>query len=1163
MKKTKSLTMLKKAFIFIFLFISVLTIVACRDGGDDPMGSINNEVFINIGNHSVTNRQLYEALRPNSTSILRDLIERELFAEEIAQINLDFAGIDENHPEFENIRRQRTEIQRQINSSIFGQTTVEDILGMHEQNRARMILSFADSIAVASSVNRESLLTFIETALVRWENDQTDLDLEGNPITECEFYDFGWLNDETIADLKDSFVVSLAQWNWARSILEELVIDETEDLYISETDLVNIFRSQFENRHDVAALVVAFQSTAEHQIAAQRWQVKSNARGQWFQLPDIFSEESFNQLMIIDGRYRDESDNFELNTTLNGLHYAWELLNDLIPFNEPVIEGDGTVTMTPIDFERFQQFVHYTSQVYQTFHNRWILSTNREVFPELPLFDISNDELTPGANLAANEVLLLFAAMYDDLNVRTEGRGRFTQIAVDANGNLTDHTIEGISWLPNVDPATWINADGSWNSNAPEGLFFTHNHSTFNRNTQLRNEVYALTNNIYTGDFRFSRTPNNLGGGSAFFLIFGLWADPVSRLELVDETDEDAPVLNVDATPVGDETAEEAQARAAAATEARQDSWDFLFNQRLTQTFINNRVNERLEETDIYIYDSIIRLFFNHESGTEHGGRNGDRGNDVVASVDGRNIYVDTLFNDLKDILGLSSAFDIILLEILSERYEDQITGDEIEAMKTQFNATLTSFRNNQLAGAGFPASIGMDDFLMLAFQSTNNHEAFRRGHILPRLRTLFAEDLTAHYGTDTAGGNIFARFAELAHIQYQNNIGVTTSHVLIYIDINQDGSPDNPNDFTEEDLIALGFTPSAAQIADPTLPGVTDTSKESMFALMQYTANELQQIISRLASVRRLDANSLQAVIERFERATRFGDIFFNHTDPEFDTWVRFRRHGFGLRMEELGVITNTTNNPDTQGGFDVDFFEHTMDIAAALSDVLGDEPTASDRSSFLPFWAPTSGIPGFTFDIDNARSAFGWHLLLVTDIQTRLSAQLERPTGDLDTRFVSSVVNPWPEVEGETYLNAYNEERFLSRSQIQIFIEESRLETGVETLSTAMTNAIARYFAPVQMLFNSAPNQLELAFRVLAQVADSTIAGGFLPNLNNPALNARAELLRDVNVNTLFSYGIFFNFEAGGRPRTTSELSLFQQQAQVQRFVDQFGQWFVILTR
>src|SRR5690606_12961511 len=84
--------------------------------------------------------------------------------------------------------------------------------------------------------------------------------------------------------------------------------------------------------------------------------------------------------------------------------------------------------------------------------------------------------------------------------------------------------------------------------------------------------------------------------------------------------------------------------------------------------------------------------------------------------------------------------------------------------------------------------------------------DAIDKVYVQTKLRELFEEDLTVHFPNDSEANNIYKKFATLAETYRSNSIGISASHLLVYVDLNNDGTPDDPNkiDFAEANLLDL-----------------------------------------------------------------------------------------------------------------------------------------------------------------------------------------------------------------------------------------------------------------------------------------------------------------------------------------------------------------------
>src|SRR5690606_24254802 len=122
------------------------------------------------------------------------------------------------------------------------------------------------------------------------------------------------------------------------------------------------------------------------------------------------------------------------------------------------------------------------------------------------------------------------------------------------------------------------------------------------------------------------------------------------------------------------------------AVTARENALRKLIDSKLTTTYISSKVTEKYEDVTVDIYDSIIRAYYKQNNG-KYEGSEGFYNNDVLAMVNGEEITVDEFFADLDEVLGLSTALDIIFMKKLRVEYGDQITDEDREDFREQFES--------------------------------------------------------------------------------------------------------------------------------------------------------------------------------------------------------------------------------------------------------------------------------------------------------------------------------------------------------------------------------------------------------------------------------------------------------------------------------------------
>src|SRR5690606_24063067 len=114
----------------------------------------------------------------------------------------------------------------------------------------------------------------------------------------------------------------------------------------------------------------------------------------------------------------------------------------------------------------------------------------------------------------------------------------------------------------------------------------------------------------------------------------------------------------------------------------------------------------------------------------------------------------------------------------------------------------------------------------------------------------LFEADLESHYD-----GNIYEKFATLAERFYNNSVGFSASHLLVFLDLNADGNPDDPNDINFAD----------ANLIDP------DSNPITNIAELEAVVEDFVTLITNRAKLKSTMAEGLNSVVTAYADATRY----------------------------------------------------------------------------------------------------------------------------------------------------------------------------------------------------------------------------------------------------------------------------------------------------
>jgi hypothetical protein len=961
---------IKRVMTLIFILGLTFTLVACGNQNAVPYGSVSDDAYVTFGDVTVSEKELYDKLRFQSADLLSTMIDEVVFAEAMTEVRQLIIDGDVFYNEF---------LDETINNAIFQQTDLDALNSLLDNSEARVLRSveqYVDSLyLIDPSVDVDALYQDI---------------VNMNPMFE---------NYASIPELLDRYVLRAGQRYYAYNTLLLEVEDEDSTQFVEESDVVAYYKSNNEGRYDVEVLVVRFINLNEANAALYEVGLKSDARGNWYQVPDV---------RIVDPNnagYVDLDD-----TSSEGYQHVVDILTDLDLLDDVIASRNASENLL-------------SSQEFADYYARYSISTTRT--------SGASDVALPDSNVKAK-----FVEIYNLLNPAT-------QIQVNNDGTISGITTE---------------------------FDTTFTYDELNElNTTLRSHVYTTLTSEDRQDEEDANNPYSARVqtfGSSRYLIYKLSDDGDSQEDiLVDdpETEDEDEIFNETATALYEELRAE------------------IIDNKLTNTYVTNQVEARYEELTIDIFDPVIRAFFDQTF--NYNGSDSNQDGDVVATIQDStdvladsDILVDDLFKRLSDRFGVNLSLDIVINKYFDAQDTYVITDEEFADFEEQFEEIIRQFSADQFVSNGFPASMGREEFLMLAFGVTSNAQAVKELYVYPELRAQYLEDYEAHFT------NIYQAFTDLAALQYEAYKSTRVSHLLVYFDQDGDGSPDNPQEYLD--------TLDAATVTD---------IKEGLAELVA-------DIYAQVGDFRS-EAEAFTTLAELFNSSGRIERG--SNTAPydlqiELD-YAKYRQLGFYLKYENISsAITNKSNFITNSSTLDQVFY----DRAIQLHDfIVGDGIEDQVELPYIDMYDDfTFNALDIATQLDDVQSSFGWHFIVTTSVTDAPSAVYEA-TSDADERYTF-------ELDGVTY-NVYNEgpdnggSDALTLNQVEYYVRQSLTDEG-PSVPSAVSTAITNYLSPVLSRYQNTFMQREIIFRLLEDGL----------NFASEANNVRFDIIRNINYNQLNEY-------------------------------------------
>lgn len=962
---------IKRVLALIFILGLTLALVACGGSTGAPYGSLSDDAYASFEEISVSEKELYDRLRYQSADLLSVMIDTIVFEEDIAAVSA-LLKEDSETSEFFN-----TFLDEVVNAAIFANTGY----GTDPEKLAELYLTQADRM-------KRKVEEFVDNLYLL--DPTVDREALFNAIVNLNPKFSGYAQLEQVLN---RYLLRIAQNFYARNILLENVIDEDSDDFVSEQNVVTYYNRNYLDRYDVNAFIVRFINLNEANAALFATSIKSDARGNWYQVPDIRITDP------TDPRFVDLNDDSAV-----GFPHVIAILQTLNLLDKAKIDR------SQISISEFESY-----------YSRYTISTTRNNgLKDVPL----SDPL----------VKVKFVEIYNLLNPAAK-------VEITSTGAIVGIDSE-FSTLYTYEDLNTVNAS-------------------------LRSHVYVTLGSQDKQDDESTSKPYSARVqtfGNSRYLVFKLSDDSASQENtLIEDPEDDALKIfnleNEDAETLYDEIKAK------------------IIKDKLTSSYVTTQVEEKYEDIDIQIFDNVIRTFF--KQSYTYNGKEVNKSGHVVATVDGTEILVDDLYALAEERFGLSLSVDMLMNKYLDNQSVYSITAKELEDFTTQFEDVIRQFSADQFATNGFPASIGREQFLLIAFGASTNEQAVKELYVFPELRKQFLQDYEAHYGE-----NIFQVMTDLALKQHDLFKSTRVSHLLVYFDNNGDGTPDNPQEYLN--------TLSTQAVTD---------IKEGLAELVSDVYDKLGDFKS--------DAEAFTRLSELFNSS---GRIERGSNSVPYDLqieleYAKYRQLGFYLKFENIGSnITNTSNFITGQSVLDPVFYDRAM----FLHDLIVGDGALPQLE--LPF---IDSYDDYTFNnlnlitlLDDVQSDFGWHFIVTTSI-TKAPLALYSEESDTEGRYSF--------VQDDITYTTYNEgvdaevpgSNALTLNQVAYYMVQNLTEAGA-TLPPVVQTAVNTYLLPLLNLYNNQFMQRELIFNLLAPGI----------TFKDQTLTTRLAGVRDVNTNQLFSY-------------------------------------------
>ena len=449
-----------------------------------------------------------------------------------------------------------------------------------------------------------------------------------------------------------------------------------------------------------------------------------------------------------------------------------------------------------------------------------------------------------------------------------------------------------------------------------------------------------------------------------------------------------------------------------------------MFENELSDTYIEKQFTERVKEAKLKIYDSIVESQFMYTSSSalvDSYEKNKKQNNNVIAEVtykdNTKSITVSDVFSYLEPLHGTQVAANLLFQEYIktTDYYKD--LADDYDNYVETVKLMLYYFSNDYYAQSGYPSSIGKYNFMMLYYGTANVDEVVKD--------FLMVSDATNKFYNDFAKDNneFYTSLLNYATKTYSDFYSLTVSGLTVYVDRDEDGVADEITDST-----------------------VLAKANELLEVAYDYVTN------SNAAY-----STALNNVVSAFNSSSRIEST--NPTSPEYD-WAAYRSLGLHIEVSSFGTFTDTTVTKE----------ENIKNRVAELYDVVVDNKLGFTSAYLDSETLETS---------DNKLTK-----LLVTAGALPTSAKYETENEEESKLYenVNVIINDKKETINLTYTTDE-----ITLAQVKVYVAEHLLLGDVYSLPATTIAALDAYLLPLINKYTGSASQMTLTNNTLGTITFS----------------------------------------------------------------------------
>ncbi len=496
-------------------------------------------------------------------------------------------------------------------------------------------------------------------------------------------------------------------------------------------------------------------------------------------------------------------------------------------------------------------------------------------------------------------------------------------------------------------------------------------------------------------------------------------------------------------------------------------------------SYSSKLLETRIKNADIEIYDPYFELQFKNTYSDDYTLiKPSDFNNNLIFKITYENpdtkvsntteYSVQNFYEEQTKLSALEIVVEYFKLEYIYQFKDVLLEADDISDIEDALNKEIQTFNKNE--NASYPSSVGLELFLLANYGYSTKENVLKFNKIASNalLNKYLSQNVFDEWALKQEDGtypdshdidydklNILNNLLAAGNENYTNLFSINIDHILIYIDDDGDGSPDDPKDF---------------------LKNVNET--EFNAALLA-----LSRAIYAEANCKELTAsNSTLEILKYIVGAYNRNEALFSN--PE-ETWASYKKYNFLLTAESLSSSGDTTQS--NVGTYVKEFGDYVKNL---YKNAVENKLTIDNNKSKFYFIKSGENVPASIDDL--CATQFGYHMIVVNSFTTPSTTKStassdqygyyknieillnEKDKDTTDDNIYVIVPNTYNEAE-----NSGDEKKATINQFFTYYVQKQKGLTS--TLDTSLRNVLSSMFDDAITRYTSTSFQNFLLFKEL----------------------------------------------------------------------------------